>query len=422
MLKAMGKTIAEKILALHSGREVSASEIVLAQVDLLMGHDWNSHLTIQVLKDMGVEKVFDPGKAVLVLDHAVPSPNEKVSEMQRATEEFAREQGIRFYPSGQGICHQLLPEQGHVAPGMLVVGCDSHTPTYGAVNAFAVGVGSTDTAAALASGHLWFRVPQTMKVLLENKLPKGVYAKDLALRIIGDATAEGANYMAVEFGGSGVGHLSMDARFTLSNMAAEMGAKAALFEADEVTKAWLKSRIAHPYGTISPDPDASYSRLLEWDLSSLVPQIARPHRVDDVVPITELEGTRVHQGVLGTCTNGRLEDLGVAAQILKGRRIFPGFRLIVVPASKEVLLAAVRSGILEDLVESGAMIVPPGCGPCHGASQGVPRDGENVISSSNRNFKGRMGNNKSFIYLASPASVAAAAVEGLVADPRKYLG
>ena len=186
MLKARGKTIAEKILALHSGREVSASEIVLAQVDLLMGHDWNTHLTIQVLKDMGVEKVFDPGKVVLVLDHAVPSPNEKVSEMQRVTEEFGREQGIRFYPSGQGICHQLLPEQGHVAPGMLVVGCDSHTPTYGAVNAFAVGVGSTDTAAALASGHLWFRVPQTMKVLLENKLPKGVYAKDLALRIIGE--------------------------------------------------------------------------------------------------------------------------------------------------------------------------------------------------------------------------------------------
>jgi len=214
----------------------------------------------------------------------------------------------------------------------------------------------------------------------------------------------------------------MDSRFTVSNMAAEMGAKAALFEADAVTKKWLSSRISHPYNAISPDLDASYSHLWEWDLSSIVPQIARPHRVDDVVPITELEGMEMHQGVLGTCTNGRLEDLEVAAEILKGRKILPGFRLIVVPASREILGAAIRSGILETLVESGAMIIPPGCGPCHGASQGVPRDGENVISTSNRNFKGRMGNNKAFIYLASPASVAAAAVEGKIVDPRNYLG
>jgi len=302
------------------------------------------------------------------------------------------------------------------------VGCDSHTLTYGALNALAVGVGSTDMAAALASGYLWFRVPQTIKVVLEKKLPRGVYAKDLVLRIIGKATAEGANYMAMEFSGEGVRSLSMDSRFTVSNMAAEMGAKAALFAADAVTKKWLSSRISHPYNAISPDLDASYSHLWEWDLSSIVPQIARPHRVDDVVPITELEGMEMHQGVLGTCTNGRLEDLDVAAQILKGRKIFPGFRLIVVPASREILGAAIRSGILETLVESGAMIIPPGCGPCHGASQGVPRDGENVVSTSNRNFKGRMGNNKAFIYLASPASVAAAAVEGKIVDPRNYLG
>jgi 3-isopropylmalate/(R)-2-methylmalate dehydratase large subunit len=417
----MGKTISEKILSLHSGKEVKASDLVLANVDLLMGHDWNTPLTIQVLKEMGVERIFDPRKAVFVVDHAVLSPNEKISAMQKETEEFARRQGACLYLSGQGICHQLLPEQGHVLPGMVVVGCDSHTTTYGALNAFAVGVGSTDLAAALASGQIWLRVPQTIKVNLTGRLPEGVYAKDLILDIIRGVTAEGANYMALEFSGDGVAHISMDGRLTIANMSVEMGAKAALFETDSNTRDWLSKRTSGDFEAISPDPDAQYAGVWEWDLSSIVPRVARPHNVDNVVPVNEVTRIKVHQGILGTCTNGRLEDLKVAAGILKGKMVFPDFRLIVVPASRQVLMEAVRDGTLEILLGSGAIVIPPGCGPCHGASNGVPRDGENVISTANRNFKGRMGNNKASIYLASPATVAASALEGKITDPRNYV-
>ncbi|MDP2969366.1 MAG: 3-isopropylmalate dehydratase large subunit [Deltaproteobacteria bacterium] len=417
----MGKTISEKILTLHSAKEAKASDLVLAEVDLLMGHDWNTPLTIQVLKEMGVENIFDPKKAIFVVDHAVPSPNERISAMQKETEDFARRQGVFLYLSGQGICHQLLPEQGHVLPGMVVVGCDSHTTTYGALNAFAVGVGSTDLAAALASGQIWLKVPQTIKVNLRGRLPQGVCAKDLILDIIRRVTAEGANYMALEFSGDGVAHLSMDGRLTISNMSVEMGAKAALFETDSKTREWLSKRTSRDFEAISPDPDAQYAWVWEWNLSAIVPQVAMPHNVDNAVPVSEIAGTRIHQGILGTCTNGRLEDLRAAAQILRGKKIFPDFRLIVVPASRQVLIEALREGILEILLQSGAVVIPPGCGPCHGASNGVPRDGENIISTANRNFKGRMGNNKASIYLASPATVAASALEGKIVDPRQYL-
>lgn len=416
----MGKTIAEKILSLHSGKEAQASDIVLGKVDLLMGHDWNATLTVEVLKEMGVEKVFDAKKVILVVDHGVPSPTEKVSVLQKATEEFARNQGTLLYVSGDGICHQLLPEQGHVLPGMIILGSDSHTTTYGALNAFSVGVGSADLAAGLASGQLWFKVPQTIKMILNGRLPKGVYPKDLILHIIGKVTAEGANYMAVEFMGDGVDGISMDGRLTICNMGIEMGAKVALFEVDSKTREWLSLRTSQAYEPIFPDPDAQYAKVLEWELPSLVPQVAKPHQVDHVVPVTEVEGLRVQQGLLGTCTNGRLEDLRVAAEILKGRKVLPDFRLMVAPASRQVLLEAIRSGIIEILLEAGAMLLPPGCGPCHGLG-GVPRDGENVISTANRNFKGRMGNNKAFIYLASPATVAASAIEGKIVDPRNYM-
>ena len=417
----MGKTIAEKIFTVHSGKDARASDIVLANVDLLMGHDWNAVLTIQVLKEIGIEKVFDPKKVLFVIDHGVPSPNEKISALQKETEEFAEKQGIFFYGTGEGICHQLLPERGHVLPGMLIVGSDSHTTTYGAINAFSVGVGSTDLAAALASGQLWFRVPETIKMVLRGRLPEGVYAKDLILHIIGKVTAEGANYMSVEFTGDGVDSLSLDGRLTVSNMGIEMGAKAALFPADSKTKEWLALRTVGGYKPVSPDPDADYARAYEWDLQSIVPQVAKPHQVDNVVPITEVEGTEVREGVLGACTNGRLEDLKVAAEVLKGKKVHPKFRLLVAPASRQVLVEALRAGIIETFVEAGAVLVAPGCGPCHGVG-GVPRDGENVISTANRNFKGRMGNNKAFIYLASPASVAASAITGRIADPRNYIG
>lgn len=416
----MGRTIAEKIISSHSDKEVHESDIALAKVDLLMGHDWNAALTIQVLKEMSSEKVFDPQKIIFVVDHGVPSPNEKISALQAETETFAKNQGIRIYHSGQGICHQLLPQEGHVRPGMIIVGSDSHTSTYGALNAFAVGVGSTDLAAALASGRLWFKVPQTIKMLLTGNLLKGVYAKDLILHIIGKVTAEGANYMAVEFGGEGARSLPLDSRLTIANMGIEMGAKATLFEVDSKTKEWLASRTLQPIDPVVSDPDAHFAQVLEWNLSFLVPQVAKPHQVDNVVPVTEVEGTPVQQGVLGTCTNGRLEDLTIAAEILKGKAVFPGFRLLVAPASRQVEIEALRAGVLEVFLEAGALILPPGCGPCHGVG-GVPRDGENVISTANRNFKGRMGNNKASIYLGSPATVAASALEGKITDPRKYV-
>ncbi len=416
----MGKTIAEKILSFHSGRNARASDMVLSKVDLLMGHDWNATLTVEVLKEMGVERVFDPAKVIFVMDHGVPSPTANVSALQKTTEEFAREQGTLVYGSGEGICHQLLPEQGHVLPGMVIVGSDSHTTTYGALNAFSVGVGSADLAAGLASGQLWFQVPESIKMILNGRMRRGVSAKDLILYILGKVTAEGANYKAVEFCGDGVDEISVSGRLTICNMGIEMGAKVALFEVDSKTREWLSNRTSQLYEAIFPDVNAHYAEVFEWDMSSLVPQVAKPHRVDHVVPVTEVEGIRIQEGLLGTCTNGRVEDLNVAAEILKNRQIFRDFRLFVAPASREILLEAIQTGIIGTFLKAGAMVLPPGCGPCHGLG-GVPRDGENVISTANRNFRGRMGNNKASIYLASPATVAASALEGKIADPRKYM-
>jgi 3-isopropylmalate/(R)-2-methylmalate dehydratase large subunit len=416
----MGKTIAEKVLSDHAGIDAKAGDIVLSDIDLLMGHDWNATLTVQVFREMGGDKVFDPGKVVFVIDHGVPTINEKIAVLQKDTEDFALNQGTVLYGSGAGICHQLLPEQGHVLPGMVVIGSDSHTTTYGALNAFSAGVGSTDLAAALFSGKLWFRVPESMKIILKGTLPEGVYAKDLILSIIGKLTAEGASYMSVEFTGDGVRSLSIDARLTVSNMGIEMGAKATIFEADSELRKWLAERTSKSFETVSADPDAEYAQVHEWDLSSLEPQVARPHRVDDVLPIREIEGLEVGEGFLGACTNGRLEDLQVAAGILKGKKVHPNFRLFVGPASREVLITGVQTGVIEEIVKAGGILLPPGCGPCHGVG-GVPRDSENVISTANRNFKGRMGNNKAFIYLASPATVAASALQGAISDPRKYM-
>jgi 3-isopropylmalate/(R)-2-methylmalate dehydratase large subunit len=417
----MGKTIAEKILSSHSDRDARAKDVVLADVDLLMGHDWNTPLTIDVLRQMGVEKISAPERTVFVIDHAVPSPSERISNMQEITERFAESQGAHIYHSGDGICHQLLPEQGHVVPGMVVVGCDSHSTTYGALNTMSVGVGSSDLAAALASGKLWFRVPETIKVALKGKLPNGTYAKDFILSLIGKVGAEAANYMAVEFTGEGAASLTIDARFTICNMAVEMGAKCAIFQIDDQTETWLSSRVKSAWEPVFPDTDAVYVGSWDWDLSTVLPTVARPHDVDKTCAVTEAEGTEVSEGVLGTCTNGRLEDLRIAATLLKGKKIRSGFRLIVVPASRRILIEAAREGIVETLVEAGAMVIPPGCGPCHGASNGVPRDGENCISTANRNFRGRMGNNKAAVYLASPATVAASALNGKITDPRRYM-
>jgi 3-isopropylmalate/(R)-2-methylmalate dehydratase large subunit len=417
----MGLTIAEKIFSSHCGREVRAGELVVTEVDFMMGQDGTSPLAIKAFRELGGEKVLDPSRVALVIDHSSPSPLEGVSNLHTMMRAFAAEQGVGIYDVGCGVCHCLLPEQGHVAPGDIVIGADSHTTTYGAINVFSTGVGSTDLAAAMLTGKLWFKVPPTLRLKLHGELPAGVYSKDVALFLAAELTADGATYMAVEYGGEIISSLSVEARFTISNMAVEMGAKAGLMEADDKTMEWISGRVSRPFTPAAPDADAAYQRVEEFDLSTLAPQVAEPHRVDSVRPVEEVEGLPVQEAVIGTCTNGRLEDLEVAARILAGRRVSPQVRLIVAPASRRVFLEAMEKGIVQRLIETGAVFVTPGCGPCVGTHNGVPSDGERVISTANRNFKGRMGNAEAFIYLASPATVAASAVAGKITDPRRML-
>jgi len=417
-----GKTISEKILSAHSGIDARAGDIVVADVDFVMGQDGTSPLAIRALEEMGVEALFDPAKVALVIDHSSPSPIEGVSALHTIMRDFCKKTGCKIYDIGEGVCHQLIPEHGHVVPGDLMVGCDSHTCTYGALNVFSTGVGSTDGAAAMASGKLWFKVPSTMKVIYEGELQPGVYSKDLILHLAGKIGVDGATYEAIEFHGPVIEALSIDARMTISNMAVEVGAKAGLMKADAKTLAWLEGRSSKSPAPVEPDEDATYIRELTFDVSEIGPQIAKPHAVDNVSPAEEVAGTPIAQGVLGTCTNGRLEDLKIAADILRGRKIHSDVRLIVAPASKRIFLDAMRAGYVSDLIEAGAVFVTPGCGPCVGTHNGVPSDGENVISTANRNFKGRMGNSNAFIYLGSPATVAASVLEGKIVDSREVLG
>ena len=385
-----------------------------------MGQDGTSPLAIKALERMGVDQVFDADKVALVMDHSSPSPIEGVSALHTMMREFGKKTGCTIYDVGEGVCHQLIPEKGHVVAGDLMVGCDSHTCTYGAINVFSTGVGSTDGAAAMAGGKLWFKVPETMKVVYGGKLQPGVFSKDLILYLAGQIGADGATYEAIEFSGPVIDDLSVEARMTMSNMAIEVGAKAGLMNADDKTIAWFDGRGEKVPAPQNADADAVYKTTLEYDASTIGPQIAKPHSVDNVSPIEEVEGTPIAEGVLGTCTNGRLEDFKIAASILKGRKIHPDVRFIVAPASRQILLDAIEAGYIQTLVEAGAALVTPGCGPCVGTHNGVPSKGENVISTANRNFKGRMGNSDAFIYLGSPATVAASVIEGKITDPRKY--
>ncbi len=416
----MGKTIAEKIFSQHCGQDVKAGDIVIASLDFVMGQDGTAPLAINSFNEMRGEKVFDPSKIAFVIDHSAPSPNEGVSSLHKLMREFSREKGVLLYDIGCGVCHQLLPEQGHVVPGDLVIGADSHTCSYGAINAFSTGVGSTDLAAAMISGKLWFKVPQTIKFNCKGTLPSGVFAKDLILHIIGDITADGVTYLAAEFSGEAISTLPVEERFTITNMAIEMGAKTGLFEYDSKIEAWVKERAQKTLNPVYPDPDAEYTAHKEYDASKLEPQLACPHTVDNVAPVAKLEGMKIDQAFIGTCTNGRLTDLRTAAKILQGRQIPSSVRLIVAPASKQVYLDAMDEGTLQNLVEAGAAVVTPGCGPCVGTHNGIPSDEEVVLSTANRNFKGRMGNSNAYIYLASPATVAASALNGKVTDPRPY--
>lgn len=417
----MGKTIAEKILSSHAGEDARAGDIVVCHLDFAFAQDGTAPLAIKAFDKMGQKGVFDTKKIAFFIDHNAPSPSSDVSSLHRLMRDFAGKHQIRLYDVGEGICHQLVVEEGWVSAGDLVVGADSHTCTYGALNVFSTGVGSTDLAAAMASGKLWFRVPGTIKIFFKGKLLPGVYAKDLALYLTGKLGARGALYKSIELGGEVIKDLSIEARFTLSNMIMEVGAKAGIMLGDGKTKKWLAERSKRKIRFIEPDEDARYDKVLEFDVSRLVPQVARPHSVDNVVPVHEVEGTSIEEAFLGTCTNGRLEDLRVAGKILKDKKVHPEVRFMVAPASRRVYLDSMKEGILEILIEAGAVLLPPGCGCCVGTHQGVPSRGENVISSANRNFKGRMGNPEAFIYLASPATVAASAIRGKITDPRRYL-
>ena len=409
-------TISEKIFSRASGHRAEAGEIVEAEVDYAMSHDGTSVLAIKAFTEMGSERVWDPERIVVPFDHIVPANNSTAADLQRMVRSWARDQGIvHFFEGGRGICHQVFPEEGFALPGTLLVGADSHSCTYGAFGAFGTGVGATDMAEIYSRGRLWFKVPETIAVRISGRLGEMVLAKDLTLMLVGAIGADGATYRALEYLGETVESLSISGRMTLCNMGVEMGAKAAIVPADRTTEEYLRGRAKGPYQQIRSDPD-SYDSEMEFDVSELSPQVAAPFRVDNVRPVGDLAGTEVDQVFIGTCTNGRLEDLEVAARILKGKEVKA--RTLVIPASKEVLLQALSSGVLEVIVRAGAVLATPGCGPCLGAHMGVLAEGEVCLSTANRNFPGRMGKG-GLVYLASPATAAASAISGEITDPRE---
>ncbi len=409
-------TISQKIFSRASGSAgmVEPGEIVEAGVDYAMSHDGTSVLAIRAFQDMASEKVWDRERIIVPFDHIVPANNETAAELQKDVRAWVREQNIaNFFDSGCGVCHQVFPEQGFALPGLLLVGADSHSCTYGAFGAFGTGVGATDMAEIYSRGRLWFKVPETIAVRLSGSRRPNISAKDIALMVIGQLGADGATYKTVEYIGPAAEALSISGRMTLCNLGVEMGAKAAIVPPDEKTEQFLAGRARQPYQPVYSDP-GSYDVTIEYDISDLEPQVAAPFRVDNVRPASELAGLPVDQVFIGTCTNGRLEDLEAAARILKGRQVKA--RTLVIPASREVLVEALQKGIIQILVEAGAMIGPPGCGPCLGAHMGVLAEGEVCVSTSNRNFPGRMGKG-GLVYLASPATAAASALQGCLAVP-----
>jgi len=418
--KIIKQTIAEKILSSHAQRELRAGEIAICEVDFCLGQDGTSSLIIENFEKLGTGKVFNPSQFAMFIDHSAPSPNIGVSSIHKLMRDFAAKHSVKISDIGRGICHQLMLESGLITCGDLIVGADSHTCTYGALNMFSTGVGSTDLAISLASGKNWFKVPETIKIIVHGKLPVGVYSKDIALRIIKTITSKGANYKALEFCGDTIGRMSIDARFTIANMSVEMGAKCGIFEADKKVLNWIARRSKRKPHPVAADEGASYQSVEEYNVENMAPQVALPHEVDNVVSIGEVEGTRINEVFIGTCTNGRLEDFKIAASILKNNKVHAGTKLMIAPASRDIFLSAIKKGYIETFINAGAAILGPGCGPCVGTHNGVPADGENIISTANRNFKGRMGNPNANIFLASPATCAASALAGRISDPRSF--
>jgi 3-isopropylmalate/(R)-2-methylmalate dehydratase large subunit len=420
----MGMTITEKILAAHSGRDsVVPGEIVNAKIDLIVAHDVTTPPAVQMLKKLGINKVFDPSKILVTPDHFVPNKDIKSAELAKQLREWREEQGIkRYYEIGNhGICHAIAPEQGHVLPGMTVVCGDSHTTTMGALGTFASGIGSTDLAAALATGELWFKVPESMRFELKGSLPFGVYSKDIILYIISKIGVDGARYQAMEYCGDGLKSLTMEARFTITNMAIEAGGKSGIIPADEVAEAYVKARSGEPYTVYASDADATYSERFTISLDELEPIVALPDLPSNGRFIGEVPREKMDQVYIGSCTNGRIEDLRIAAQIFKGNKVADGTRAIVVPATTEIWKMAMREGLLEIFADAGCVVSTATCGACLGGFMGVLGAEEKCLSTTNRNFVGRMGSPKSKVYLASPATAAATAITGTITDPREFL-
>jgi len=418
----MGRTFAQKVLAKKSGQEsVEIGQIVTVKPDHLLTHDNTAAIIGKIGPELEKYGVVRPDLNIIVLDHVIPAATEKNAAGHKTIREFVKKHKIQnFFDIGEGICHQIVYEKGFARPGMVIVGSDSHTCSYGAVGTFATGVDRTESASLILTGETWFKVPPTIKITLQGKLQKRVTAKDIILTIIGDISADGAGYKAVEFHGD-IQNLTMDGRFTMTNMGIEMGAKIAVFPVDEITQQFFKSHniIVQPEEIVWADSDAVYERELTYDLGQIEPVIAAPHTVDHVKSIAELADKTVHQCLLGTCTNGRLSDFQVAAEIIKNKKISSETRLLILPASRSIMQEAMKAGYINTLIEAGAVLLPPGCGPCLGAHQGALAPGERCLSTANRNFKGRMGCKEAEIYLASPATVAASALAGKIRDPRK---
>ncbi|MFC2066023.1 3-isopropylmalate dehydratase large subunit [Chloroflexota bacterium] len=414
----MGKTLAEKILSSKSGVDAKAGDIIIAPLDLVFAHDVSAPLAIRRFREGGLGSLANPKATVIFIDHCIPSPRPELSNDQIFVRAFAREQGCILYQMNDGICHQLVVEDW-ASPGDVICGGDSHTVTAGALGAFASGMGSTDIAVAMGLGKTWLRVPETILIKLSGQFSPGVYAKDLALHVIGLLGADGATYKSLEFGGDTLETMAMSHRCTVANMSVEVGAKVGLFPADAITKDYLEVQgRGDRYQPLSPDPDAVYERIIEVDASKLVPMVAKPHLVDNVAPVSEVAGTKIDQVFIGSCTNARLDDLAIVASILDGNKCHPQTRLIIAPASRTVYLEALKKGYIEIFINAGAVLVNPGCSVCGGIHQGVLGDGEVCLATTNRNFKGRMANPEAFVYLASPATAATSAITGEITSPK----
>jgi homoaconitate hydratase family protein len=415
--------ITEKILAKASGKStVSPGEIVDANVDMVMIHDLTGPLAVEAFKKIGVKHVWDNQKVVVILDHQVPAESVKAAELHKTMRQFAKEQKLKIYDVGKGgICHQVMPEQGHVVPGTVIVGADSHTCTYGAFGAFATGIGSTEAAAVMATGKIWLKVPEAIKINVSGKFQKYVTPKDLVLAIIGKLSVDGAIYESAEFTGPTIKAMDIAGRMTICNMAVEMGAKNGIVEPDETTRKFLEGRVkgALPnFAALKSDKDARYERTVEFDVSKMPSQVACPSSVDNVKPVSEVGNVPINQAFIGSCTNGRIEDLRLAAQVMKGKKVKDGVRALVIPASQEVYMQALKEGLTEIFTAAGAMVCGSACGPCLGGHIGLLAADETCVSTSNRNFIGRMGSPKANVYLASPATVAASAIAGKIVDPQ----